>query len=153
MAPSGHSRCFWVFAVQSYSKCQHRTMTQTYIVYLFNGHNRFLAKLNLVFTQEITFDIEPDLEVSFRPSLGTISKLSPKTSTNFSFVPMDGSFGVNRTYPGFAGLGDISLRVRPAAHQSITLPPVPYLQEYPIYTSFSTATANIGTHVLQLVIL
>lgn len=65
---------------------------------------------------------------------------------------MDGDFGVNRTYPGFAGLGDISLRVRPAAHQSISLPPVPYLREYPIYTSLSTATASIGTHVLQLVI-
>ncbi|CAL8460615.1 g144 [Coccomyxa elongata] len=100
--------------------------------------------------EEITVGIEPDLEVSFRPSLGTISKLSPKTSPNFSFVPTDGDFGVNRTYPGFAGLGDISLRVRPAAHQSISLPPVPYLQEYPIYTSLSTATANIDSVALEM---
>lgn len=59
-------------------------------------------------------------------------------------MPIDGYFGVNRSLPGFSGLGNVSLRVRPAKLQSITLPPVPYLQEFPVYTTFSTATAAPG---------
>jgi len=79
-----------------------------------------------------------------RPSTGTVSRLSAIKSRKFSFVPIDGYFGVNRTLPGFSGLGDVSLRVRPAKVQSITLPPVPYLQEFPLYTTISTATAAAG---------
>lgn len=121
-------------------------------IYIQPSQSASCRNLWLMPTQEITVGIGSDLEVSFRPVLGTISKIPPKSSPNFSFVPMDGDFGVNRTYPGFAGLGDISLRVRPSAHQSITLPPVPYLQEFPIYTSLSTANADIGTHVLKLLV-
>ena len=94
--------------------------------------------------QEIIITVQPDLEVALRPSTGTISRLAPLSSRNFSFVPIDGNFGVNRTLPGFSALGDVSLRVRPATLQAITLPPVAYLQEYPIYTSLSTDTVDPG---------
>ncbi len=88
--------------------------------------------------------IHPGLRVSLRRSTGTIARLSPSNASEFSYVPLDCEFGANRTLPGFSALGDVALRLRPARMQRITLPPLPYMESFPIYTSFSSATGNPG---------
>jgi hypothetical protein len=88
--------------------------------------------------------IHPALEVTFRASTGTIAALSPSALSNFSYVPLDGDFGINRTLSWFSALGDVYMRLRPASTQALTLPPLPYLEAFPIYTSLSTANANPG---------
>ena len=54
----------------------------------------------------------PDMHITFRGSTGTISGLWTDTDTSFSYVPRDGTFGANRSLPGYLALGDIAMRLR-----------------------------------------
>ena len=94
--------------------------------------------------QEEALAILPDLELALRPTTKTVARLSPLVQPNFSFVPLDGQFGANRTLPGVYALGDISMRLRPTAHQAITLPPFAYVREFPAFTELTTANGNPG---------
>ena len=63
---------------------------------------------------------------------------------DFSYVPRDGDFGVNRSCPGYFALGDLSLRVRPASFPRQTLPPLPDLDNFPVWTTLSSRTGDPG---------
>ncbi|KAK9810984.1 hypothetical protein WJX73_003381 [Symbiochloris irregularis] len=78
------------------------------------------------------------LEVAFRPLTHTIVSLQAEGGS-FNYVPKDGDFGINRSLPGAGALGDLYLRVRSAQTQQITLPPLPYLEPYPTWTTLSTS--------------
>ena len=72
-----------------------------------------------------------------------VSRLSV-TGHNFTYVPVDGDFGANRTLPGFYALGDISLLVRPAGVEKTVLPALPVLAPFPSWTTLSTRTGSLG---------
>lgn len=74
-----------------------------------------------------------------------VGRLSPANATDgFSFVPLDGDFNVNRTFPAFTGLGDLNLYIRPAGVEHFVLPMMPYMRYYPSWTRVTTINAPLG---------
>ncbi len=81
-------------------------------------------------------------------SVCLLIRLSPADAKDgFSFVPLDGDFGINRTFPNFAGLGDITLKIRPAGVEYYVLPGIPYMLPYPMWTDLSTANGRPGENL------
>lgn len=94
--------------------------------------------------------VHPHLNVTFREATGTIARLNLLgPSCNFSYVPLDGDFGANRTLPGFSALGDVAMRLRPAHLQTITLSPLPYLEAFPLYTTLSSINGDPGQQLIK----
>ena len=62
--------------------------------------------------QEVDMHILPGMHVHLRKSTGTIAALAAGSDPSFSYVPLDGSFGANRSLPGYYALGDLALRIR-----------------------------------------
>lgn len=62
--------------------------------------------------QEVDMHILPGMHVHLRNSTGTIAALAAGSDPSFSYVPFDGSFGANRSLPGYYALGDLAMRIR-----------------------------------------